>query len=245
MALSWSMDKIGPICRNAEDLAIVFKVIHGTDNIDQTLYDFPFSYTSEIDIKSLKIGYLKNDFESEYPFRENDSLALEKLKSMGADLIPIELPELPVRNISYILSAEAAAAFDELTRTNKDDMLVRQIRNAWPNVFRAARFIPAVEYINANRIRNILIQEMNKLMKKVDLYVAPSWQGDNLLLTNLSGHPCVVVPNGFSEEGMPTSISFIGRLFDEGKIISFVKTYQDATGFHLKHPDVDNQMIRK
>jgi Asp-tRNA(Asn)/Glu-tRNA(Gln) amidotransferase A subunit family amidase len=242
MALSWSMDKIGPICRNTEDLAIVFNAIYGPDNIDQTIYDFPFSYSHKIDFKSLKVGYLKNDFESDYPFRKNDSLALEKLKSLGAELIPIELPEIPVKNLSFILSAEAAAAFDELTRTNNDDLLVRQIRNAWPNVFRASRFIPAVEYINANRIRNVLIQEMEKLMKNVDLYIAPSWHGDNLLLTNLTGHPCVVVPNGFSEEGMPTSISFMGNLFDEGKIIAFAKAYQNDTGFHLKHPDIDNQI---
>ena len=239
MALSWSMDKIGPICRNAEDLAIVFNSIYGQDNIDQSLYDYPFNYSAEIDFQNLKIGYLKSDFDKEYPFHTNDSLTLQKLKSLGADLIPIELPKIPVESISFILSAEAAAAFDELTRSNRDDLLVRQIKNAWPNVFREARFIPAVEYINANRIRYTLIQEMANVMEKVDLYIAPSWVGDNLLLTNLTGHPCVVVPNGFSDEGTPTSISFIGKLFDEGKIIAFAKKFQDSTDFHLKHPKLD------
>jgi len=238
MALSWSMDKIGPICRNTEDLAIVFKSIYGKDEIDQMLYDFPFNYSHEINIKNLKIGYLKNDFDKEYQFHKNDSLTLDKLRLLGAKLIPIELPDIPVRNISFILSAEAAAAFDELTRSNKDDLLVRQIKNAWPNVFRSARYIPAVEYINANRIRHSLIQEMQKLMTEVDLYIAPSWEGDNLLLTNLTGHPCVVVPNGFSDEGTPTSITFVGRLFDEGKIISVAKAFQDATNYHLKHPEL-------
>ncbi len=236
MALSWSMDKIGPICRNAEDLAIVFNVIYGQDGIDQTLYNFPFNYDHEVNLKNLKIGYLKSDFDKKYAFHKNDSLTLETLESLGANFIPIELPDIPVENISFILSAEAAAAFDELTRSNKDDLLVRQIKNAWPNEFRSARFIPAVEYINANRIRFLLIQKMAKLMNDVDLFIAPSDEGESSLLTNLSGHPCVVVPNGFSEKGTPTSITFIGKLFDEGIIIAVAKKFQDATDFHLKHP---------
>lgn len=236
MALSWSMDKIGPICRTAEDLAIVFNIINGSDGIDRTLYDASFIYDYNIEIKDLKIGYLKNDFDKNYDFHDNDSVALVKLKELGAELILIELPKLPINDLSIILSAEAGAAFDQLTRNNLDDLMVRQIKNAWPNSFRASRFIPAVEYINANRIRFMIIQEMQELMEKVDLYIAPSWEGDNLLLTNLTGHPCVVLPNGFSEKGTPTSISFMGRLFDEGKLIAFAKTYQDATGFHKQHP---------
>jgi len=236
MALSWSMDKIGPICRTAEDLAIVFNAIYGQDGIDQTLYDVPFNYIPLIELKNLKVGYLKKDFDKDYDFHLNDSVTLSKLKELGINLIPIELPEFPINDLSFILSSEAAAAFDELTRSNKDDLLVRQIKNAWPNSFRASRFIPAVEYINANRVRFLLIQEMEKLIKDIDLYIAPSWEGDNLLLTNLTGHPCVVLPNGFTENGTPTSISFIGRLFDEGKIIAFTKAYQDATDFHKKHP---------
>jgi Asp-tRNA(Asn)/Glu-tRNA(Gln) amidotransferase A subunit family amidase len=236
MALSWSMDKIGPICRCAEDLAIVFNIINGLDGIDQTLYDVPFNYEPDIDFSKLRIGYLKNDFDKQYDFHSQDSVALAKLKELGAELIPIMLPQLPINDLSIILSAESAAAFDELTRSNRDTLLVRQIKDAWPNTFRSSRFIPAVEYINANRIRFLLIQQMKQLMEKVDLYIAPSWEGDNLLLTNLSGHPCVVVPNGFSDDGTPTSISFIGRLFDEGRLIAFAKKYQDATGFHKMHP---------
>jgi Asp-tRNA(Asn)/Glu-tRNA(Gln) amidotransferase A subunit family amidase len=237
MALSWSMDKIGPICRNTEDLAIVFNAINGKDGIDPTLYEVPFNYSSQIDLSKLKIGYLKNDFDKDYAFHKNDSLTLTKLKELGAELIPVELPDIDVNSLAFILSAGAAAVFDELTRSNKDDLLVRQIKNAWPNTFRSARFISAVEYINANRVRTILINEMQKLFEEVDLYIAPSWEGDNLLLTNLTGHPCVVLPNGFSEEGTPTSISFIRKLFDEGTIIAVAKKYQDATGHHLKHPD--------
>lgn len=236
MALSWSMDKIGVIGRNAEDLAIVFNEIRGLDENDLSLIDAAFNYNPKVNFKKLKIGYLKNDFAKKYPFHDNDSIALNKLKELGAELIPIELPNIATEDLSFILSAEAGAAFDELTRNNKDDLLVRQIKNAWPNVFRSSRFIPAVEYINANRIRFLLIQEMKKLFDKIDLYVSPSWVGNNLLLTNLTGHPCVVVPNGFSKNGTPTSFTFIGNLFDEAKIVAVAKAFQDATDHHKKHP---------
>jgi len=236
MALSWSMDKIGVIGRNAEDLAIVFNEIRGLDENDLSLIDAAFNYNPKVNFKKLKIGYLKNDFAKKYPFHDNDSIALNKLKELGAELIPIELPNIATEDLSFILSAEAGAAFDELTRSNKDDLLVRQIKNAWPNVFRSSRFIPAVEYINANRIRFLLIQEMKKLFDKIDLYVSPSWVGNNLLLTNLTGHPCVVVPNGFSKNGTPTSFTFIGNLFDEAKIVAVAKAFQDATDHHKKHP---------
>ena len=238
MALSWTMDKIGPICRNAEDLAIVFNSIYGADPQDQTLYNYPFNYSPKINFKKLKIGYLKSDFDKKYAFKKQDSLALNTLRKLGAELIPIELPDIPVRALRIILTAEAGAAFDNLTLSGKDDMLTRQGKYAWPNVFRASRFIPAVEYINANRIRYQLIQAMYKLMEKVDFYVAPSFKGNDLLLTNLTGQPTVVVPNGFSKKGTPTSISFIGRLFDEGTIIAAAKAFQDATGFQLKHPEM-------
>jgi Asp-tRNA(Asn)/Glu-tRNA(Gln) amidotransferase A subunit family amidase len=237
MVLSWSMDKIGPICRNAEDLAIVFNTIKGPDGTDQTLYDVPFNYQPQIDFKKLKIGYLKSDFEKNYDFHSQDSVTLAKLRELGAELIPIELPSLPVNDLAIILSAEAGAAFDKLTRCNQDNLLVRQTKDAWPNIFRASQFIPAVEYINANRVRFLLIQQMGKLMEQIDLLVAPSWEGNSSLLTNLSGHPCVVLPNGFSKDGTPTSITFIGRLFDEGRLIAFAKKYQDATDFNKKHPE--------
>ncbi len=237
MALSWSMDKIGPICRSVEDLAIVFHIICGRDGIDQTLYDVPFNYNFDFDLSKMKIGYLKNDFDKKYDFHSQDSVMLLKLKELGFNLIPVDLPKIPVNDISFILDTESAAAFEELTRSNNDDLLVRQIKLAWPNILRATRFVPAVEYINANRIRFLLIQQMENLMKEIDLYIAPSWEGDNLLLTNLTGHPCVVLPNGFSEDGTPTSITFIGKLFDEGRLIAFAKKFQDATDFHKKHPE--------
>ena len=236
MALSWSMDKIGPICRTVEDCAIVFNAIYGPDGEDQAVIDAPFIYDPDIDVRALRVGYIAAAFKEDYPGRANDSTALAVLRGMGVQMQPFELPDLPVENISFILSAESAAAFDELTRSNRDDLMVRQIRDAWPNVFRASRFIPAVEYIQANRIRYQLIQQMHKKMEKIDLYIAPSFAETNLLLTNLTGHPCVVLPDGFNKEGSPTSITFIGHLLDEGRLLAFARRYQEVTGFHLKHP---------
>ena len=239
MALAWSMDKIGPICRTVEDCALVFNVIYGPDGKDQMLYDVPFNYNPKVDLRRLKIGYLKDDFDSVKTNRENNDSTFSILKRLGAKLIPISLPKLPINDLSIILSAEAGAAFDDLTRSGKDDLLVRQIKNAWPNSFRESRFIPAVEYIQANRVRYLAIQEMGKLMSEVDVIVAPPFEGDNSLLTNLTGHPCVVVPNGFSKEGTPTSITFLGKLFDEATLLAVAKQYQDATDFHLKHPKLE------
>ncbi|HEX9656948.1 MAG TPA: amidase [Bacteroidota bacterium] len=236
MALSWSMDKIGPICRTVEDCALVFNAIQGPDGVDQSLYDLPFNYTPDVNLSKLKIGYLKTEFDSVRFNKDHTDRALDVLRGLGTNLVPIQLPQFPVGAISIVLSAEAAAAFDDLTRSNKDDLLVRQIKNAWPNVFRHSRFIPAVEYLQANRVRYLLIQEMAKLMDSIDVYVSPSFGGDNLLLTNLTGHPCVVLPNGFTEEGTPTSITFIGKLFGEATLLAVAKKYQDATDFHLKHP---------
>lgn len=234
MALSWSMDKIGPICRNVEDCAIVFDAIYGLDPKDPTLIDAPFNFDGEKDLKKIKIGYLKKDFEQNYAFKEQDAQSIQKMQEMGIELVPIELPTLP--NISFILWAEAATAFDELTVSNQDDKMVRQIKQAWPNYFRMARFVPAVEYIKANRLRTMLIQDMEKVMQQVDVFIAPSWAGSTLTLTNLTGHPCLVLPNGFSKEGTPTSISFIGKLFGEADLLRVAQFFQESTDFHLKHP---------
>jgi Asp-tRNA(Asn)/Glu-tRNA(Gln) amidotransferase A subunit family amidase len=189
-----------------------------------------------VDLSTLRIGYLKRDFDNDSANFEQNRTALEVLKDLGAHLTEIGLPDLPVYPLSIILSAEAAAAFDELTRSNRDDLLARQNKNAWPNVFHSSRFIPAVEYIQANRVRTRLIEEMADLMDSIDVYIAPTFEGNNLLLTNLTGHPCVVLPNGFDEDGSPVSITFIGRLFDEGRLLAVAWKYQQATGFHRQHP---------
>ena len=235
MALSWSMDKVGPIARNAEDCAIVFSALRGDYGLDKSALKAPFNYNTDKKLTKLKIGYVKSDFERDYAFRYNDSLSLVALQEMGYELVPMELPKVP--NISFILEAEAAAAFDHLTRSNQDDLMVRQIQNAWPNVFRQARFIPAVEYINANRLRKQLIEDMHQTMQSVHFYVHPSWASSSLTLTNLTGHPSVTVPNGFSEKDTPTSISFTGRLFDDGRLLQFIHLFQEHTGFHLEQPE--------
>ena len=235
MALSWSMDKLGPIARTVEDCAIVFNAIRGADEKDPMSIDAAFNYTPNIDLRTVRIGYLVDEFKRDTVRKKFNDAALARLRNMGVELIPITLPDLPIYPMSFILTAEAGAAFDELTRSNRDDLLVRQGRNAWPNVFRASRFIPAVEYIQANRLRYLWLQEMKKIFEKVDVYVAPPF-GPNLLLTNLTGHPAVVLPNGFDEKGHPVSITFIGNLFDEGRLLAVAKAYQDATDFHKKHP---------
>ncbi len=236
MALSWSMDKVGPITRSVKDAALVFEAIHGPDGKDQSVFDFPFIYKSDIDITELKIGYLQSAFKSDYDNRKRDSLSLAKLEGLGAELVPIELPDYPVSDLSFILTAEGAAAFDQLTLSNKDDEMVRQGKSAWPNLFRSARFIPAIEYIQANRARQVLIQKMDSVMQQIDMYVSPTFGSNNLLLTNLTGHPSIIVPNGFTDEGQPTSITFVGDLFDEGLILGVAEEYQQATSFHTKHP---------
>lgn len=237
MALSWSMDKIGPICRSAEDCAIVFSVIHGTDGLDHALVDLPFNYNAKVDLSTLKVGYIPAYFNRDYNNKERDLAVLKTLEGLGATLLPMTMPDdIPLAGLRSILTVEAAAAFDELTRSNRDSLMVRQIRNAWPNVFRQSRLISAVEYVQANRLRYLLVQQMNEEMKKFDVVVTPSFVGSQLLVTNLTGHPCVVVPNGFNESGSPTSISFIGNLYDEATILAVARAYQRATTFDEQHP---------
>ena len=246
MALAWSMDKIGPICRSAEDCALVLAALVGPDGQDLTVVDAPFDWNPGLELKSIRVGFYEKAFEKEKNGkpRLNDWAALDVLRSLGVSLVPIDMPTLPVEPLSIILSAEAAAAFDDLTRGNADDLLVRQEREAWPNVFREARFIPAVEYIQANRIRTLLMRDMAHRMKDLDVFVSPSFGGNVLLLTNLTGHPALAMPNGFDEKGTPTSISFIGNLFQEAKMLRLAKAFQEATDFHLQHPPLEENIRR-
>lgn len=238
MALSWSMDKIGPMTRSVEDCALVFNAIYGPDGNDPTVIAAPFRYAPIPSLKGLKIGFLEKAFAGDYPNKTNDAATLETLRKLGATLVPIKLPDFRYGALGLIISVEGGAAFDELTRTNKDDLMVRQVKNAWPSTFRAARYIPAIEYVQANRIRTKLINEMHATLQQagVDVYLSPTYAGGNLTLTNLTGHPCVVLPNGFNPKGLPTSITFMGQLFNEGKVLAVAKAYQDATDWHKKHP---------
>lgn len=238
MTLSWSLDKVGPICRSAEDCAIVFDIIHGVDEADKTTQTLPFNYDGEVDFSQLKFGFLEEHFEKD-TVNLNNEATLEKLRGLGADMQAVSMPDsttLPVKVLSLIMYAEAGAAFDDLTRYNLDDSMVRQDEGARPNALRQSRFIPAVEYIMANRYRYQLIQEMQTLMEEVDIVVAPTQGFPQLLITNMTGHPVVVVPNGIDDEGRPQSITFVGKLYDEATILEVAKAYQEATEHEDQHP---------
>ena len=235
MALSWSMDKIGPMCRSVDDCALVYSIIKGTDGEDHSVVDAPFQVPVKKELKSLRIGFVESAF-NDSTTSDNDRNVVDRLRELEFTMVPIELPKFPTNALSFLLDVEAAAAFDELTRNNRDDQLVRQVKRAWPNVFRSARYVPAVEYVQANRARVLLNQKMSSLFEKIDVYLVPSFYGDNLLRTNLTGHPCIVLPNGFDNKGMPTSISFIGDLYKDGELVAVARSYQRGTGWHKRYP---------
>jgi Asp-tRNA(Asn)/Glu-tRNA(Gln) amidotransferase A subunit family amidase len=228
MTLSWSMDKLGPIARSIEDCALVFGAIHGSDPQDITAVDRPFAWPSQRDLKSLKIGY----FEGERPAEEQR--AIEVLRGLGVKLVPVKLPDkYPIGPLTVMLNTEAAAAFDDLTRAGVSDGLGR-----WATTFRKGQFVPAVEYLRAARIRTLLMREMEEVMAPIDAYVG----GDDLSLTNLTGHPTVVVPDGDrdkSPSGQPGTITFTGKLFGETDLLSLAHAYQQVSGAHLRRPPLE------
>jgi Asp-tRNA(Asn)/Glu-tRNA(Gln) amidotransferase A subunit family amidase len=228
MTLTWSMDKVGPIARCVEDCALVFGAIHGFDGLDASAVDRPFAWPMRRDLRSLRVGY------EEGPVTAKDRDELRVLRELGVQLVPIKLPDkYPVSALRIILDTEAATAFDELTRQGITEGL-----NSWPLTFRRGQFVPAVEYLRANRIRSLLMQEMEGVVSQVDAYVG----GNDLLITNLTGHPTVVMPNGFRNTGMietPTAITFTGRLYGETELLALANALQRATGFHLRRPPMD------
>lgn len=241
MALSWSLDKIGPICRSAEDAAIVFNYIHGTDGLDLSAVNIPFNYQPEGDIKKLKIGYAKNYYDQIKDTSRNEWKVLESFRQMGVELIPIEFPDTAVYKaniMDVIISAESAAAFDGLTRLNIDDELTRQGPFDWPNSFRVSRLVPAVEYVNANRMRYQLQQKVHAALSAVDVLICPTrGSGNQSAITNLTGQPVVCTPTGFDKRtGLPTSISFIGNLYQEAPVLLAAKYYQKATEWETTFP---------
>ena len=237
MNLAFSSDKIGPICRSAEDAAIVFAYIHGTDGEDASARNMPFNYTGNIDLHKLKIAYASNYIDT-LPADSPEKHTLDILRKLGASIVPFVFPDTLHGDaiLGLIIGAESAAAFDPLTRSNQDDAMVQQKKDRWPNVFRTARFVPAVEYINACRMRYRIMQEVDPVLNQFDIVIAPPETGDQLAITNLIGYPSVTLPVGFDKNGMPQSISFIGKLYDEASLLAFAKAFQDATSFHKKHP---------
>ena len=245
MALSWSMDKIGPMCRAAEDCALVFSAIQGPDGRDNTVLDVPFNWDATADVTRLRVGYLRSAFEDdieddpENPQRvarqrqnlANDQAALEAIRGLGVQVAPFDLPDLPVQAVGFILGTEAAAAFDMPTlNAQLDSMRAAPEESRWPDSFRTSRFVPAVEYLQAQRVRMRIIEEVHEALGDFDLFI-----GSNLALTNLTGHPEISMPNGFFQ-GSPTSLRFTGKLFGEAEILLLAHAYQAATDHHLQHP---------
>ena len=231
MGLSWTMDKIGPICRGVEDCAAALNGMYGPDGRDLTVGDVPFNWEPARPIGNMRIGYIKTEFDQQQdPERKTIyQQALDALKAAGANLQPIEMPKFSVGALRIILVAEAATAFDDITRDGRVNQLSGQEPGDWPNTFRSSRFIPAVEYIRAQRARRLLMQEMDELMSKWDVFVSPAPGSLSLLITNLTGHPAVCVPCGFPK-GLPQSIMFTGGLYDEGAPLRV------ALGLRACHP---------
>jgi len=239
MVLSWSLDKAGPICRSAEDAAIVFYYLKGTDGKDAGAVERAFNYNGNANWKTLRIAYAVNYFKT-LPGNAAQWEVIKTLEKAGAHITPVDFPDssiYPFNIIGTVISAESAAAFDELTRSNKDDLITRQDKNFWPNAFRVSRFIPAVEYINANRHRYALMLDMQAFMKNYDVVIVPSFAGSQLPITNLTGHPVVCMPIAMTDKGLPNSITLIGNLYDEATILAVAKAYQDATNFNKIHPE--------
>jgi Asp-tRNA(Asn)/Glu-tRNA(Gln) amidotransferase A subunit family amidase len=291
MALSWTMDKLGPMARSAEDCALVLEAIYGPDGKDTSMVQASFQWSSNLDWKSLRIGYLKSEFDELKPLKFDEATAtetaeekkkredhnhgrkvrrerhdydrrydlatLDKLRAMGLKLIPVELPKLPYGAMTPLLTAEAAAAFDDLTMSGRDKLLTEQGPEDWPNDLRTARFYPAVEYIQANRARTLAVQQVSALFEQVDIIVAPT-NGDQLVATNLTGHPALIVPNGLRGEDAPSppkiddgynddiggpntpvSITFLAGHYQDANLAAFGRAYQQATEFHKLHPRLD------
>lgn len=241
MTLSWSLDKAGPICRSAEDAAIVYYYIKGTDGKDKSAVNMPFNYKPNTDIKKMRIGYAKNYFDRITDTGRTELKVLEAYRNMGVELIPVDFPDstvYPFNIMDVVISAECAAAFDDFTRKDIDDLMTRQFSFDWPNTFRVSRLIPAVEYINANRHRLLLMQKVNEVISQFDVIICPTrGSGNQSAITNLTGHPAVCFPTGFDKRfNTPTSITLMGKLFDEASILAAAKAYQQATGWDEMHP---------
>src|SRR3989442_6249993 len=210
MGLSWTMDKIGPLCRGVEDCAAALNAIYGPDNRDLTVGDATFNWSADVPLSSMRVGYLKTEFETPPSSGMTDQQrqqleqrkaiykeALDALEKAGVRMTPIELPKFPTQNIRYILTAEAATAFDDITRDGRVNQLSGQDPSDWPNSFRTARFIPAVEYLRAQRAPVVFMRALDELISQWDVFVWPAPARASLIITNLTGQPAVCVPFGF------------------------------------------------
>ncbi len=289
MALSWTMDKLGPIARSAEDCALVMQAIYGPDGRDRTVRPAPFLWDANADWSRVRVGYLEGDFAASDPAEAEEEpaglsvperqawktgaperaaartrlaydrrfhrAALDTIRSLGARPEPVTLPELPYDAVALLLNAEAAAAFDDLTRSGRDAKLTEQGPEDWPNLFRVARLYPAVEYIQAQRARTVIMRAWADLFRRYDVLVAADSGGPQLTATNLTGHPAVIVPDGLrgadappppavdsgdddhvGGPGTPTSLTFLGRLYGDGQLLALAHQFQERTEFHQNRP---------
>jgi Asp-tRNA(Asn)/Glu-tRNA(Gln) amidotransferase A subunit family amidase len=253
MALCWSLDKIGPLCRYVEDTAMVLGVLNGFDVNDASSIDMGFAYDGRQSISGVTVGYDPGWFTGE-DVRSTDHAALEAIANTGVTLQEISLPDLPVDEIMAPLGAESAAAFEELTLSNRDDELRRQIDNAWPNSFRQARYFSAVDYVQADRLRRSVMQQTQEFFSQVDVIIGPSFGTPMLSLTNFTGQPCLAMRAGFEEitprslfnhpendtdetlHRIPRSVSLWSNLFQEGKLLQVGRALEVELGIANERP---------
>jgi Asp-tRNA(Asn)/Glu-tRNA(Gln) amidotransferase A subunit family amidase len=313
MTLSWTQDRLGPLCRTVEDCALVFHTIAKADEQDLSVIDLPFNWDAELDVRKLRVGYLAAGFQEparNADWKRNDAQVLEIVKGLGVTLEAFELPAMPLNVTGGILGAESGASFDAFIRSGRDKDLTNKGRS---NGMRQSRLVPAVEYLQAQRVRAMIMRQFAAAVSKYDVYIAPyidmraggagrtggtgeaggagraggageagraggagragdagrageleavrgagrvgSVDGtatagragrgeapppsairDHFQVANLCGYPAVSVPNGFTAEGRPTSITFMGRLYAESEMLALARAYQERAGFHLKHP---------
>ncbi len=245
MALSWTMDKIGPMCRSAEDCALVFEAIRGPDGLDRAVRDPDFLWDASADPRGLRVAYdreqLEGDIENnpnaperaeqQRASQANTRAALEILRGLGVSITPLDLSDFGAGRLGFVLVTESAAAHDALTRSG-DDLMMKEPpeESSWPDSFRLHRFVPAVEYIQAMRRRTRIMQQFDEALGDFDVVI-----GSRLGLTNLTGHPEISMPNGY-HQGSPTSLRLTGRLYGDTGILTLAHAYQQATDFHQRRP---------
>lgn len=253
MALCWSLDKIGPICRYAEDTATVLEAINGFDAADAGSLQHGFNYDGNVRLEDLTVGYDPRWFDNE-AVRRPDTDALQALRESGIKLTELEMPELPWDIMNPLLGAEAAAAFEELTLSGRDLSLRRQVANAWPNSFRSSRFFSAVDYVQCERLRRLVMQELHGFFGQVDAFFGPSHGHEVTALTNLTGHPVIALRAGFEEistrpryalpeeevgdalHRIPRTVQLWGSLFEEGKLIAIARDLEVRLGVAAERP---------
>jgi Asp-tRNA(Asn)/Glu-tRNA(Gln) amidotransferase A subunit family amidase len=239
MTLAWTSDRIGPICRSAEDCAMVFASIRGSDVYDRASRSMPFNYTGKVDFKTIKVAYAKNYIDS-LPGNSAEKGVIKTLRDAGVDVEAIDFPSNLHTNdlLTTIWAAESAAAFDPLTRSGEDSLMVQQWQSRYPNMLRAARFIPAVEYLTVCRLRYMVMQQAFPLLSKYDVIIVPSMADEPMALTCLTGNPCITLPAGSpAGSNAPASVTFIGgKLYSEALIAALANKFQQLTRYERQHP---------